>query len=137
MELNNDLFERGIAMMGAVMGEDWIKAARKRHDAAVAAGDAERNDFSTQVLFGFMFNRPQLSLRDRSIIMLTTDIVQGTPLALVSHLAVAVHAGLTRDEIEEIVFQLTQYCGFGRAREGSVVIQKFFADLDAAKKETK
>jgi len=137
MELNNDLFERGIAMMGAVMGEDWIKAARKRHDAAVAAGDAERSDFSTQVLFGFMFNRPQLSLRDRSIIMITTDIVQGTPLALVSHLQVAVHAGLTRDEIEEIVFQLTQYCGFGRAREGSVVIQKFFADLDAAKKETK
>jgi 4-carboxymuconolactone decarboxylase len=137
MELNDDLFERGIAMMGAVMGEDWIKAARKRHDAAVAAGDAERSDFSTQVLFGFMFNRPQLSLRDRSIIMITTDIVQGTPLALVSHLQVAVHAGLTRDEIEEIVFQLTQYCGFGRAREGSVVIQKFFADLDAAKKETK
>jgi 4-carboxymuconolactone decarboxylase len=137
MELNDDLFERGIAMMGAVMGEEWIKAARKRHDTAVAAGDAERSDFSTQVLFGFMFNRPQLSLRDRSIIMITTDIVQGTPLALVSHLQVAVHAGLTRDEIEEIVFQLTQYCGFGRAREGSVVIQKFFADLDAAKKETK
>ena len=135
MKLDDDLFENGVAMMGAVMGEDWIKAARKRHDEAVATGDAERNDFSTQVLFGFMFNRPQLSLRDRALIMITTDIVQGTPLALVSHLQVALYAGLTRDEIEETVFQLTQYCGFGRAREGSVVIAKFFADLEAAKKK--
>jgi 4-carboxymuconolactone decarboxylase len=137
MKLDNDLFERGIEMMGAVMGEDWIVAARKRHDAAALSGDVERNDFSTQVLFGFMFNRPQLSLRDRALIMITTDIVQGTPSALVSHLQVGIYAGLTRDEIEETVFQLTQYCGFGRAREASIVITKFFADLEAAKKETK
>lgn len=129
--LNDEMFERGIATMGAVMGEAWIENARKRHAEAVASGDAARNDFSTQVLFGFMFNRPQLALRDRALIMITSDIVQGTPLALQSHLQVALHAGITRDEIEETVFMLTQYCGHPRAREASVVIQKFFADRDS------
>lgn len=130
MKLDDELFERGIATMGAIMGEDWIKAARKRHAEAVAAGDADRNDFSTQVLFGFMFNRPQLALRDRALVMITSDIVQGTPLALSSHLQVALHAGITREEIEEVVFQLTQYCGFPRAREATAVITKFFAERD-------
>jgi 4-carboxymuconolactone decarboxylase len=131
VELNNDLFERGVALMGKILGDDWIKATRKKHEAAVAAGDAERSDFSTQVLFGFMFNRPQLSLRDRAIVMITNDISMNAPNALRSHVQVGLYAGLTRDEIREIVFQMTQYCGHPRAREADIVISALFAELDA------
>jgi 4-carboxymuconolactone decarboxylase len=131
--LTDDLYERGIAFMGKILGDDWIKTSRKKHEAAVAAGDAERNDFGTQVLFGFMLNRPQLSLRDRAIVMITNDISQNAPSALRSHVQVGLYAGLTRDEIREIVFQMTQYCGFPRAREAEIVISALFAELDAAK----
>lgn len=131
--LNDDMFERGVTLLGKIMGEDAAKATRKRHDAAVADGTAARNDYSTQVVFGFMLGRPELPLRDRAIIMLTSDIVQGTPLAMRAHVQVALHAGITRDEIHEIVFQLTQYCGFPRAREADAVIREVFAEIDAAK----
>lgn len=133
MQLNNDLYERGIALMGKILGEDWVKASRKKHEDAVAAGDPDRSDFSTQVLFGFMFNRPQLSLRDRAIVMITNDISMNAPNALRSHVQVGLYAGLTRDEIREIVFQMTQYCGHPRAREAEIVISAFFAELDAKK----
>lgn len=126
--LDEELYEKGLQTMGAMLGDDWLAEQRRRHAEAEKNGTAEREDFATAVLFGYMFNRPQLSMRDRSIVMLTSDIVQNTPSALRSHLAVALHAGLTRDEIEEIVFQLTQYCGFPKAREARNVVQAFFAE---------
>jgi alkylhydroperoxidase/carboxymuconolactone decarboxylase family protein YurZ len=133
MMLDEGLFERGVTLMGKVLGEDTAEATRARHDAAVAAGNAERNDYSTQVAWGFMLHRPQLALRDRALVMLTSDIVQGTPLALRDHVRLALYAGVTRDEINEVVFQLSQYCGFPRTREAGVIIRDLFADLDAGR----
>lgn len=131
--IDKELYERGVAFMGKIMGEEWIENARRRHAAAVDAGDPDRNDFSTAMLFGFFFQRPQLSLRDRAIVLLTNDIAQNAPAALESHLQVALYAGLTRVEISEIVFQMTQYCGHPRAREADIVITKFFEKLDKNK----
>ena len=131
--LSEELYERGVAFMGKILGEEWIANARKRHAEAVAAGDPDRNDFSTAILFGFMFQRPQLSLRDRSIVLLTNDISMNAPAALRSHLQVALYAGLTRVEIKEIVFQMTQYVGHPRAREADIVITDFFAEMDKKK----
>ena len=131
--LNDDLFERGVKLMGKVLGEETADATRARHDAAVAAGNADRNDYPTQVAWGFMLGRPQLALRDRALVMLTSDIVQGTPLAMRDHVRLALHAGITREEINEVVFQLSQYCGFPRTREAGVIIRELFADLDAGK----
>jgi 4-carboxymuconolactone decarboxylase len=131
--LSEELYERGVALMGKIMGDEWIASTRKRHADAVAAGDPDRNDFSTAILFGFMFQRPQLSLRDRAIVLLTNDIALDTPAALRSHLQVALYAGLTRVEIKEIVFQMTQYVGHPRAREADIVITDFFAEMDKKK----
>jgi 4-carboxymuconolactone decarboxylase len=131
--LSEELYERGVALMGKIMGPEWIANARKRHTDAVAAGDPDRNDFSTAILFGFFFQRPQLALRDRAIVLLTNDIALNAPSALRSHLQVALYAGLTRVEIKEIVFQMTQYVGHPRARESDIVITDFFAELDKKK----
>jgi 4-carboxymuconolactone decarboxylase len=128
--LNDELFERGIATMEKLMGPEAAAATRKRHDAAVAAGTAEQNDYSTQLVFGFMLNRPQLALRDRILVILASDITQGTPNALRDHVQIALNIGITREEINEVVFQLTQYCGFPRAREARVAIGEIFAELD-------
>jgi alkylhydroperoxidase/carboxymuconolactone decarboxylase family protein YurZ len=49
------------------------------------------------------------------------------------HVLLALHAGVTREEINEVVFQLSQYCGFPRTREAGVIIRELFADLDAGK----
>ena len=38
------------------------------------------------------------------------------------------------DEIREIVFMMTQYCGHPRAREADITISALFAELDAKKK---
>jgi 4-carboxymuconolactone decarboxylase len=127
------MFERGVTLLGKILGKDAEARTRKRHDAAVANGTAEQNDYSTSVVFGFMLSRPQLPLRDRALIMLVSDIVQNTPIAMRAHLGVALAAGFTREEINEVCFQLTQYVGFPKAREAEAAIAKMFADIDAGK----
>ena len=60
-----------------------------------------------------------------------TAITTSAPNALRSHVQVGLYAGITRDEIREIVFMMTQYCGHPRAREADITISALFQELDA------
>lgn len=128
-------FERGIALMREALGDAAADAALGRHRAAVEnGGDPERTDFSVRVAWGMMLHRPGLALRDRALAILVCDIVLSRPLAMADHLKLALHSGVTRDEVEELLFQLSQYCGFPTVREAGVVIRDVFAEVDAAAK---
>jgi 4-carboxymuconolactone decarboxylase len=129
--MTTEFFEQGIALMRAALGEAAADAALARHAAAVADGTAERSDYSVAMAWGFMLHREQLSLRDRALVLMVNDIVQSRAAALRDHTRLALYAGLTRDEIEEVLFQLSQYCGFPTTREAGSVIRGVFAGIDA------
>ncbi len=117
--------------MRAALGDAHADAALARHEAAVADGTTERVDYAVEVAWGFMMHRPQLSLRDRALIMLVNDIVSVRREALRDHVRLALYAGITREEIDETLFQLAQYCGFPTTREAGVIVRELFAELDA------
>ena len=130
--MHDDDFAKGIELMRAVLGEEAAAGALARHEKGVRDGDPDRPDLAIKLAWGFLFGRPQLSLRERAIVLIASDVAQGgVPLALEDHVRVALHAGMTRDEILEIVFQLAPYCGFPRTRAAGVVINALFASLDA------
>jgi alkylhydroperoxidase/carboxymuconolactone decarboxylase family protein YurZ len=130
--MNDEYFSQGIALMRAALGDAAADAALARHEAAVANGTADRADYSMSVAWGFMMHRPQLSLRDRALIMFVNDVVQLRPSALRDHVRLALYAGMTRDQIEETLFQLSQYCGFPTTREAGNIVRDLFAELDRA-----
>lgn len=75
---------------------------------------AELND---DVLFGQVWNRTdKLSLRDRSLITVTTLMAQGlTDSSFRYHLACAKQNGITREEIAEILTHAAFYAGWPKA----------------------
>ena len=75
---------------------------------------AELND---DVLFGEVWSRNDLlSLRDRSLVTVTTLIAQGiTDSSLGFHLAEAKKNGITRTEIAEIITHIAFYAGWPKA----------------------
>lgn len=74
---------------------------------------AELND---DVLFGQVWSREELSLRDRSLITVTALVSMGiTDSSLEYHLATTRKNGITRDEIAEILTHLSFYAGWPRA----------------------
>ncbi len=63
-------------------------------------------------VLGDLWSRPQLSRRDRSLIVVTFLIVVGGDGELRSHAPGALNHGVTRSEIDEILVQCAGYAGF-------------------------
>jgi 4-carboxymuconolactone decarboxylase len=68
---------------------------------------------------GEMWARPELSRRDRSLIVVATLAAQARDEELELHTVIAVRNGLTRVEIEEIVVTVAAYAGFPAAMAAS------------------
>jgi 4-carboxymuconolactone decarboxylase len=68
---------------------------------------------------GEMWARPELSRRDRSLIVVSTLAAQARDEELELHTQVAIRNGLTRIEIEEIVVTVAAYAGFPAAMAAS------------------
>jgi 4-carboxymuconolactone decarboxylase len=68
---------------------------------------------------GEMWARPELSRRDRSLIVVSTLAAQARDEELELHTAVALRNGLSRTEIEELVVTVAAYAGFPAAMAAS------------------
>src|ERR1700752_3370038 len=78
-------------------------------------------DLSERVLFGDVWERPQLSKRDRSLITCATLIALGREKQLVGHLQRALDNGITKEEIGEIITHLAFYAGWPAAMTAALV----------------
>jgi len=65
--------------------------------------------------FGEIWSRPQLSRRDRSIVVIAILVWLGAEAPLTFHARAGRNHGLERTEIEEIINHLGLYCGLPRA----------------------
>ena len=91
-------------------------------------GDVGR--FAVDYLFGQIWSRPQLPPRDRSLITLTALVTLGKVAELEIHVPGALRNGLSREEIEEVILQLTLYAGYPAAVEAIRATRRIFAGLD-------
>ena len=67
---------------------------------------------SVGTLFGEIWNRPHLSLRDRQLITLAANIALARPHGTHSHYRSAHHIGITPEEICEIMIHVGMYGGW-------------------------
>ena len=85
-------------------------------------------EISDTVLFDDVWQRPGLSLRDRSLITVASLIAMYRQNELPFHLAKALENGVTRDEIIETITHLAFYAGWPTASTALSVARKVFAD---------
>jgi 4-carboxymuconolactone decarboxylase len=78
----------------------------------VAPGLAALTD---EVLYGDVWNRPQLSPRDRSLVTLSVLIATGKPAQLAGHLGRALDNGVQPIEASGLLAHLAIYCGWPAA----------------------
>ena len=87
-------------------------------------------DLSEKVLYADVWERTQMSKRDRSLITVATLIALGRSEQLKGHLERALANGVTREEIGETITHLAFYAGWPAAMTAGRVAQQVF---DAAK----
>src|SRR5512142_3332427 len=85
-------------------------------------------DYTDQVLFGDVWERPGLSPRDRSLITVATLIALYRTNELPFHLGRALENGVTRDELIELITHLAFYAGWPAANTAVSIARKVFDD---------
>ncbi len=65
-------------------------------------------------LFGDIWTRKHLTIREREMITLTTVIVLAYASGTQAHCRSALHIGITKDEIMELIIQVGAYAGWPR-----------------------
>jgi 4-carboxymuconolactone decarboxylase len=81
--------------------------------------------------FGEVWSRPQLSRRDRSLVVVAILTWLSKDRELAFHIPGALNHGLSREEISEVMVQMCVYGGFPRAVEGMRAAREAFARIDA------
>ena len=142
METKTVFDERGIGTVAQsdaarIALEAAAEAARAATvEAAVAPTAPALADLTNRVLFGDLWQRPDLAPRDRSLVTLAALIAIGQPEQLPFHANRAMDNGLTRDEAAEVPAHLAFYAGWPRAMSAVPVLQRVVASRETAKPST-
>lgn len=80
------------------------------------------------VLFGDIWERTELSKRDRSLITVAALIAGGNTEQLPGHLMRAKDNGLTETELKEVITHLAFYAGWPKAMSAIAVAKRVFGE---------
>jgi 4-carboxymuconolactone decarboxylase len=83
-------------------------------------------ELTDQVLYGDIWERPQLSKRDRSLATVSALIALNRPDQLRSHLALARQNGVTEEELIETITHLAFYSGWPNSVSAVAVAKEVF-----------
>ncbi len=83
-------------------------------------------ELTDDVLFGDVWERAELSPRDRSLVTVAALIANGNTEQLPSHLKLAKQNGLTESELAEVITHLAFYAGWPRAISAVKVAREVF-----------
>jgi 4-carboxymuconolactone decarboxylase len=88
------------------------------------------NKFSISTVMGDVWGRPGLDPKQRAMITIGVLTALDKPEQLRSYITAGLNVGLTREEICEIILQISVYAGFPSAIQGFGVANEVFSDQD-------
>jgi len=94
-------------MRRRVLGDAYVDRATADADPA----SAEFQDYLTSMAWGVWARGGALSTRDRSLLVMAMTAALGRMDEFRLHASSAARAGVSDEEIDEMVFQIAAYCG--------------------------
>ena len=94
-------------------------------------------DMSVGHLFGDVWTRPHLSIRDRELITIAVNMALGRPTGNIPHFRSARHIGISKEEILELIMHVGMYAGWGTMGFTLDQFRKVLEEETAPKKENK
>ena len=119
----DDRYERGWSKLVEVDGDAGSMVVEGLKDIAPDLGR-----YIIEFAFGDLYSRPGLDLRSREIAAVAALTVMGnaTPQLKV-HIHAALNVGVTREEIIEVIMQMSAYAGFPAAINAVAAAREVFA----------
>jgi alkylhydroperoxidase/carboxymuconolactone decarboxylase family protein YurZ len=102
--VDDEHFDKGMRLLTEMGRETTMRDHKKLSE------DLYR--YSVGFLFGEIWQRPHLSLRDRQLITLAANIAMSRPTGSHSHFRSAKQVGMTHEEIMEVIIHVGMYTGW-------------------------
>ncbi|MFD3486544.1 carboxymuconolactone decarboxylase family protein [Streptomyces sp. NPDC058665] len=128
--MNQDLYDQGIVMRRKVLGDAHVDAS------LAAATDFSRDlqEYVTQYCWGDIWNRPGLTLQERSLVNLAMITALNRGHEFQAHVRGAINNGVTVEQIKEVLMQTAFYCGGPAALEAFRLAAEVIAQMDTESK---
>lgn len=117
--MDDERYQRGREKLKQVHGERSLATVE-------SLGDLGR--LIVEVAYGDVYSRPGLALRERQIATVAALVATGRSSQLPVHLRSSLKAGLTADELREIIIQTATIAGFPPAMNAMSTLKTIVAE---------
>jgi 4-carboxymuconolactone decarboxylase len=124
----SDRYKAGMAVRRKVLGDAHVDRA----SAQVTDLDADFQAFITEGAWGSVWSRPNLTLRERSIVTIALLAALGQDDEVAMHVRATANTGATRDDIREALMHVAVYAGVPAANHAFKIAKKVFAEMESA-----
>jgi 4-carboxymuconolactone decarboxylase len=123
---DTEALRKAYAKRRSVLGDEYVDAVTSETDPTAA----EFQDYLTSTAWGVWTREGPLSTRDRSLLVMAMTAATGRMEEFRLHAGAAFRAGVTDDEIDELLFQIVGYCGAPAGVSARRVIRELRAARD-------
>ncbi|WP_025776894.1 carboxymuconolactone decarboxylase family protein [Brevibacterium sp. VCM10] len=123
--MKSELYEAGLAVRKEIAGAEYVEAALEATDDF----SAPMQDFVTEYAWGAVWTRPGLDRRSRSILNIGMLAAANRPDELKGHIKGAITNGLSKEEIREMLLQVSIYLGMPAGLGAFRVAREAFTEM--------
>jgi 4-carboxymuconolactone decarboxylase len=123
--MSDELYEAGMTVRREVLGDEHVDRAIER----TTEFSQPFQDYITRAAWGSVWTRDGLDRRTRSFITLAVLTALQCHEELAMHVQVAIHNGLTAQEIAEVLLHTGVYAGVPAANTATAIAQRVLAEL--------
>lgn len=122
------VFGSGVETTMAQEPASNLESARSRTQQLMGDIAPKLAELTDDVLYADVWERPQLSQRDRSLVTVSALIALNRPDQLRSHLVRARNNGLTEEQLVEAITHMAFYSGWPSAVSAVAIAKDVFAE---------
>lgn len=126
--MNEELFQRGLAIRKSVLGAEFVEKALASADDF----NMPMQELVTEYCWGAVWGREELPRKTRSLLNLAMISTLNRPHELKMHIGGALRNGVSRAEIREVFLQVAIYAGVPAGVDSFRIAREVFADIDHA-----
>ena len=128
--MDKALYDKGLAVRREVLGAEYVDKSL----ATATPFNKPMQDFVTEYCWGGIWTRPGLPRKTRSLLNIAMLTIMNRQHELKLHIRSSFTNGVTKDEIKEVLLQVSAYAGVPAGIDGFRLAREAFAEMEAAKK---
>ena len=130
--MNNERYARGKKIRDESFGKEGLERWEDLYKICPTHADAIHD-----YCFGTIWDRPNLDLKTREMIVMAAAAAQDLPHEVGLHVRGALNRGATKDELIEVILQCSPYIGFPKTNHALKAAQSIFDQWDEKKDDWK